>query len=119
MSRRYRIEIVPSLVLAIGVLTSTLWVVLAAGSGWLIAAGTLLFALSLVGTDMLSSRLRGESSAPSPIAILSAVAFLVACGIVAIRDPALVAMLIPVLGSGSGITLLVRSKGRSSLCARF
>jgi hypothetical protein len=118
MSRKHWIEAVPSLVFAIGIIASTLLVVLAAGSGWLMAAGALLLAGSLVGADVLSSRLRGESLAPSPTAILSAVAFLVACGIVAIKDPRLVAMLIPVLGSGFG-AILVRPRGRSSLCGRF
>jgi hypothetical protein len=118
MSRKHWNEIIPALVFAIGILASTLVAVLASGSGWLIAASTLLFVVSLLGADVLSSRFRGESLAPSPIAMLLAVAFLVACGIVAVRDPALVATLIPVLGGGSGVSLLWRSKGRSSLCAR-
>ena len=117
MSRKSWIEAVPSLVFAMGILASTLLVVLASGSGWLMAAGTLLLSVSLLSADVLSSWLRGESLAPSPAAILSAVAFLVACGIVAVKDPSLVAMLIPVLGSGSGVILL-RPRGRSSLCGR-
>ena len=117
MSRKSWIEAIPSLVFAIGIIASTLVVVLASGSGWLIAAGTLLLAVSLLGADVLSSWLRGESLAPSPAAILSAVAFLVACGIAAVQDPNLVAMLIPVLGGGSGVILL-RPRGRSSLCER-
>ena len=118
MPRKPWIEAAPSLVFALGIIASTLLVVLASGSGWLIAAGTMLLTVSLVGADVLGSWLRGEALAPSPAAVVSAVALLVACGVVAVAEPSLVAMLIPVLGGGSGVILL-RPRGRSSVCGRY
>ena len=117
MSRKHWTELAPSLVLASGIVLSTLVAVLPMAPGWRVGAGALLLTLSILGADMLSSRLRGESPVPSPVAIVVASAYLVTCGIVALRDPALIAMLIPILGGGASAILLPR-RGRSGACER-
>ena len=116
MTRKSWLALGPSLVLAAGIVVSTLAAVLAAGSGWLVLAGPLLLALAVVGADVLDSRLRGRSSGPSPAALVLGGAFLLAGLIVALRDPALVKTLVLVLGPMSWFTLLLRPEGRRKPC---
>jgi hypothetical protein len=75
-------------------------------------------ALSVVGADVMASRLRGEPSPrPSWPALLLGGALLSAGGIVALRDPSLVKMLIL---SESGVVwavLLMNPKGRRHACS--
>lgn len=117
MTRKYWIELGPAGVLGFGIIVSTMVAVWEADSSWLIGFGPLLMAFSIVGADVLGSRLRGESPRPSSGALLVAAAFLVACGIAAFRGPTLIAMLIPILGGGSSTVIL--SKGRSRSCGRI
>jgi hypothetical protein len=113
MKRRHWIELGPALVLAFGIIASTILMV-ASDSAWLVGAGSLLFALSIVGADILGARLRDESPVPSPTSLVVAAVFLVACGIIALRDPALVKLFI--LTGGSVTVILPRFSGRSLLC---
>lgn len=117
MTKRYWIELGPALVLGLATIVSTLIAVWESDSRWLIGFGPLLMAFSIVGADVMGSRLQGESPGPSPAALLVAAAFLVACGIAAFRGPLLIAMLIPILGGGSSTVIL--SNGRSRSCGRI
>jgi hypothetical protein len=99
-----------------GIIVSTLIAVSASGSRWLIGAAVVLAAVSIVGADALDGWRRRRSLAPSVQGVVAAAALLVACGIVAIRDFELVAMLIPVLGGGTASAVLF--KGQSCVCAR-
>jgi uncharacterized membrane protein len=116
MTRKSSTQLVPAVVLALGILASALIAASASGSLWLVGAGVLLLAASLAGADVLDSWLRRRSLVPSPSVVLVAVALLVACGIVAIRDPESVLMLIPVLGGGSASAVLF--KGQPGACDR-
>jgi hypothetical protein len=116
MTRKSWRALGPSLVLAAGIVVSTLAALLAARSGWLVLAGPLLLALAVVGADVLDSRLRGRSSRPSRAAFLLGGAFLWAGLIVALRDPGLVKTLVLVLGPMSWVTLFLRAEGRRRPC---
>lgn len=116
MTRKDSVHLAPALVLALGIIVSSLLTVSASGSLGLVGAGVLLMAVSIVGADVLDAWLRRQSLIPSPQGILAVVALLVACGIVALRGPGLVSMLIPVLGGGSATALLF--KGQSGACYR-
>jgi hypothetical protein len=116
MTRKYWLDLGPSLLVGVGIVVSTLIAVLAAESGWLILAGPLLLALTVVSADVLGSRLRGESSGPSRAALLLGGSFLLAGVIVTLRDPSLVKTLIPVIGAASWVTLLVSPEGRRKPC---
>jgi hypothetical protein len=117
MTRKHWLDLGPSLLVAGGIIVSTLVAVLTAESGWLVLAGPLLLALSVVGADVLASRLRGESSGPSRAALIMGGACLLSCLIVALRDPSLVKTLIPVLGGPTWVTLfLLRPEGRPRAC---
>lgn len=119
MTRKYYLELAPSLLLAVGIVVSTFIAVMAAESGWLVLAGPLGLALTVVSADMLDSRLRGESAGPSGVALIFGITFLLAGVIVALRDPSLVKMLIPVIGSTAGVTILLRSKGGRKPCRSY
>ena len=116
MTRKLPTQIGPALILALGIIASSLVTALASGSPWLVGAGVLVAAVSILGADVLDVWLRRQSLIPSLNGIVAVTALLLACGIVAIRDPKLVSMLIPVLGGGSASAILF--KGQSRACAR-
>jgi hypothetical protein len=116
MTRKYWLALSPSLLLAGGIIASTLLAALAAKSGWLVLAGPLLLALTVVSADVLSSRLQGESARPSGAALILGGTFLLAGSIVAHRDPSLVKTLLPVVGAASWVTILLRSEGGRKAC---
>lgn len=119
MTRKYWLELGPSLLVGAGIVVSTLIAVLAAQAGWLVMAGPLLLALAVVSADVLDSRVRGESSGPSVASLMLGGAFLLAGLIVTLRDPGLVKTLIPVIGGASCVPLLLRSKSRRKTCSRI
>jgi hypothetical protein len=108
MTRKYWLDLTPSLLVGIGIILATLVAVLAAKSGSLILAAPLVLALAVVGADVLARRLRGASSGLSPAALILAAAFLLAGAIVASRDPSLVSSLIPIIGVTAWVALLMR-----------
>jgi hypothetical protein len=118
MTQKNWFDLGPSLLLAVGVVVSTLIAVLAAKSGWLVLAGPLCLALSVVGADVMASRLRGEQSPrPSWPALLLGATFLVVGWIVALRDPNLVKMFILSESGVAWAVLLMRPKGRRYACS--
>ncbi len=120
MKRAYWIGLVPSLLLAVGVVASTAVAVLAAESGWFVLAGPLVMALAVVGASILGYQLYGDSRDTFRGALILGAALLLAGAIVTLRDPSLVAMLMPVLGGGAAAFVVLnmdkRIKGRRSAC---
>ncbi len=116
MTRKYWLNLGPSLLVGIGIVGSTLVAVLAAESGWFVLAGPLLLALAVVSADMMDSRLRGKSSRPSWPALLLGGSFLWAGLIVALRDPSLVKELLPIAGASAWATLLLRPGSPRKTC---
>ncbi len=106
MTRNQWVDVGPSLIVGAGIIVSTLVAVLAMESKWLVLAAPLCLALTVVGADVLRSRLQGESAGPSPAALLMGGAFLLAGAMVALSEPSLVAAFIPILGSAASVTLL-------------
>lgn len=116
MTRKYWLDLGPSLLIATAIVVSTLIAALAGRSGWLVLASPLLLALAAVGADVLNSRLQGHPSGPSRASLILGGAFLLAGWIVAQSDPALVKTLIPVSGVSAWVTLLPRSGRRRKPC---
>ena len=116
MARKYWLELGPTLLVGTGIVAATFVAVLAAESGWLVLAGPLLLALTVVGADVLGSRLRGKPSRPSWTALLVGGSFLLAGLIVALRDPSLVKTLIPVIGVTAWPTLMMRPGSPRKAC---
>ncbi len=111
MQKRYQ-RILPSLVLALGILAATGIAVLAPETGWLVLAGPLALAGSVVAASVLQHRLLPGSQTSLRVGIALGAIFFVAAVIVALRDPTQVASIIPILGGGAVVVL---SPGR---CAR-
>ena len=108
MTRQSKAAIGLHLILAGGIIVST--ALAASGSAARTTAGVILLALLILAVDMLAGRLKGKSMAPTFTAILISASFLLACGIVAMKNPGLVAMLIPVLGCSTVIPILSLSR---------
>jgi hypothetical protein len=118
MTQKHFIQLGPPLVLALGIVVSTLLAVSGSGSLWLVGAGVLLAAVSILGADILGAGLRGEPLVPSLLGIVAMAALLMACGIVALRDPKLVPMLIPLVGGGSTTVFLFNDRSRACVSRR-
>lgn len=116
MTRRYWLDLGPSLLVGAGIVAAMFVAALAAESGWLVLAGPLLLALTVVGADVLGSRLRERSSRPSWTALFIGGSFLLAGLIVALRDPSLVKTLIPVIGVTAWPALMLRPGGSRKTC---
>lgn len=116
MQRRFWFDLVPSLLIGLGIIAATFIAKQAADSGWLVLVAPLFLAITVVGADMLNSWLRGESVRPSWPAVLLGVAFLLAGGIVALRKPSLVATMIAVSGASAWVTLLLSPGQRRRAC---
>ncbi len=116
MTRKYWLDLGPSLLVGAGIVLSTLIALLAAKSGWWVLTGPLLLALAVVSADVWDSRLRGKSSRPSWAALILGGAFLMAGLIVTLRDPSLVKTLLPIFGALCSVTLLFRSEGQRKSC---
>jgi hypothetical protein len=116
MQRRFWFDLVPSLLIGLGIIAATLIAKRAADSGWLVLLAPLALSLTVVGADMLNSWLRGEPVRPSVGALLLGAAFLLAGGIVAARKPSLVATMIAVSGASAWVTLLLSPGQRRRAC---
>lgn len=109
-------ELGPALLVGGGIIVATAIAMWAAESGWLVMAAPLVLALAGVGADVLGSRLRGAPSGPSPASLLLGGTLLLTGAIVTLRDPGLVKILIPVVGSAGYVTLLFRPDRRRQAC---
>lgn len=116
MKRESWIGLSPSLLAGAGIIVATLMAMLTAESGWWILAAPLLLAMAFVGAEMLGFRLKGMPPRPSMSALVYGGAILMAGGIVTLRDPSLVKVLIPVIGPGFWIALAIRSDAGRTVC---
>ncbi len=115
MTRKFWFDLGSSLVAGMGIILATLVTKLAAGSGWLVLAGPLLLAIAFAGADVMNSRLRGKSLRPSPAVLIMGGTFLLA-GAIVVRDPNLLATLIPVVGMAAWVVLLRPEDRRETRC---
>lgn len=116
MTRTHWRNLGPTLLVALGIVVATLVAKRMADSGWWVMAGPMLLALSVVCADLFQARLRGERPLPSAGALLIGCTFLAAGFVVALRDPGLVKLLIPVVGASCWLTVLSRPDGRRRTC---
>lgn len=93
------------IILAAGVISSTVVAKLASGSRWLVLAGPLVMAIAMLAVATIDHRLYGASRARVWAALILGGAFLLAGLIVAQRDPALVVMNLPIFGGASAVLI--------------
>jgi hypothetical protein len=74
MTRKYSLELVPSLIVGVAIVVSTLVMVRAGHSGWQALGGPLLLAGWVVVADVLRARLRGNYSGPTRAGLVAAIA---------------------------------------------
>jgi preprotein translocase subunit SecG len=106
MTRKVWLNLAPSLLIAVAIIASTYVAGLTAKSGWLFLAAPLLMSLAILGADVMNSRLRGNPSGLSRVALWVTGSFLLSCLIITLIDSALVKTLIPTVGATSWISLL-------------
>jgi len=109
-------RLIPAIAVAVAILVGTAIAKRTSDSRWLVMAGPLLLALVAVGADVLAFRLQGEKRGPSTPTLLLVMAFVAACGILALGDPTQVATMIPILGAGAAVTISARSMGKQRVC---
>lgn len=115
MTRKYWLNLTPSLLIAIGILASSYVAVHTAKSEWLVLAAPFVLSSAILGADVWGSQLRGKLSGPSPASRFLAGAFFLACVSVTLSDPGLVKTLIPILGAASWVAL-PRPKNQRDTC---
>jgi hypothetical protein len=116
MTVKHWTDIGHSILLAVGLLVSTALAMWTSDAGWWVMSGPLLLALLLLFVDVLIARSRGVSRGPSWTAVILGFSFITACAIVALRDPALVAMMIAVLGGCVVTPVLLPLQNRRKAC---
>lgn len=115
MTRQRWAELGPSLIVGVGIVLSTFIAVRMATSGMFVLLGPLCLALALVVADLAGARLRGSSRAPSHAVWLMGGAVVLASGILALRDPKLVKLFVPVTGAAGSITLWLPDRRRGCI----
>jgi hypothetical protein len=113
MPLKYWPNLTPSLLMAAGILLSTYVAGLTEKSGWLVLVGPFLLSLTILAADVLRSRLRGQPSGPSMVALLLAASFLLA-SLIVIHNPAMVKVLIPLNGAAGWVSLQRPNKRRNT-----
>jgi hypothetical protein len=99
-------EIGLGLIVGAGIIVSTFVAMRTARFGMAVLAGPACLALAMLGADALARRWRGLTPWPSAPAWILSVICVLACTIVALRDPKLVASFVPIIGASSWVTLL-------------
>jgi len=95
------------IVLGLGILLGTAAAKAASDSGWLVLAGPALLALLLILADMIRTGSKGGLRRPSWTALILAGSVLLSCRLIAAKDPARVAIMIPILGGGVATPLIL------------
>ena len=115
MNRLTRYGLVPSLLLAVGVLASTI-VASQLSDSWLTLVGAVIMAVTLIGAGAMIPQSEGVRRKAMQSAIILGAALLLASVIVVSRDPALLATLMPILAGGvaAATVLTVPCKGATS-----
>jgi hypothetical protein len=101
-------HLAPALWVAAGILSASALAAAAPHAAWTAVVCPLLLVLALLGADLIQRRRSGGGSSPSPGVLLLAVAVPVACGILAFRNPAGLAEMLPILGCGAAVPVIVR-----------
>ena len=102
----------PALFFAAAILVASALVKAAPHASWAAVASPALLVLALLGADLFQRR----RFQPSPIVLILAASFLVACGLLASRGLDQLASMIPILGSSVMLPILLRAEGPRPSC---
>lgn len=118
MKRSSWAALAPSLLLAAGVLSSTLIAVATSDAGWWVMASPVVMALAIAAAGLLGHRRPEAPRGLLHVALILAASLLLASVIVALRDPSVVAELLPVLGACSAAPMALQFETRRCPGAR-
>ena len=113
MSRARLLDLVPSLILALGMLASSGIAVITSASGWLVMTGPLVMVLAMAGASLVDYRLSGAYPGTLRVTLILGAVILLAGAIVAGRDPGRVATLLPILGASATLPLIINAARRT------
>lgn len=103
-------DIVPSLLLAAGLMIATAVSVFAAGFGWMVMSGPAVLFVFMMAAGILTQENGVKGAAKT--ALLLGCGLLLAFTLVAWKAPLMVSMMMPILGSGA--VVIVLGQGRSA-----
>ena len=109
-------DLLPSIVLAIGILASSAVAKQTTESGWMMIAGPLIMVLSVVVASVLGTRLTGTGTSTFRTALMLGAVIVVTAGILWYRDPARLAEAMPMLGVAVAFPLILKPRGRGDRC---
>jgi transcriptional regulator with XRE-family HTH domain len=116
LNRKSWTRLIPAIAVAMAIIVGTAIAKHTSDSRWLVMVGPLLLAVVVVGADVLAFRLQGKKRGPSMPTLLLTTAVVGACAMVALGDPARVAMMLPLLGAVAASTMSARSLGQHRVC---
>ena len=105
MTESRRLGTGPSLLLAVGVISSTIVAWLLSHSSWLSLVGPAIMAVTLIGASALIPQPHVVRRKAIRGAIILGVALLLACAIVVMKDPTVLAQVMPILGGGTAAVI--------------
>ena len=105
MTESRRLGTGPSLLLAFGVIASTIVTWLLSHLSWLVLVGPAIMAITLIGASALIPVPHHVRRKGIRRAIILAAALLLASAIVVMKDPAHLALVIPILGGGTAVAV--------------
>jgi hypothetical protein len=113
MNQRPRIERTPALVVAFGILISTAVATMVPPHGAVAAIAPALMAISIIAADLAGSWIKGARLLPSAAAAAACIALGIASWFVILRHPDRVGTILPIIGAGTAVAVLLRSsRGR-------
>ena len=113
MNESRRPGIVPSLLLAIGIIVSTVLVSLLADVSWLILAGPVFMAVTLVGASALIRQPHASRRKAIGGATILGASLIVAGVIVVLTDRTMLMLMMPVFGGGAAAVVVTSAVKRS------
>ena len=109
-------SLLPSIVLAIGILASSAIAKQTTDSGWMVLAGPLIMVVSVVIASVLGTRLTGTNTSTFRIALMLGALTVVTAGILWFRDPARLAEAMPMLGVAVAFPFILKPRGGRDRC---
>ena len=109
-------SLLPSIVLALGILASSAVARQTADSGWVVIAGPLIMVLSVIVASILGRRLNQTDTSTFRVAVMLGAVIVVTAGILWFRDPSRLAEAMPMLGVAVAFPFILNSRSRRDHC---
>ena len=108
MTRQSIIRLIPSLLIALGIIVASLIARFGVDAGWPLWTSVLVLAISIIAACVVDSRLHDNAPATSVLVRAVVGAILVAVTLLFLDDPTRLRQMIPILGAVAWVSLLQR-----------